>query len=115
LADFVVKEKVDKAKDQIPYGTLFVEPAPPDDLINHLAWKDNCLVLFQSTVNTSKETIMRNRKRPSETPTSHKTAKAVFDSKPSKDLDIPVFVDKYNDKMAEVDKGDKLMAGNPSL
>jgi hypothetical protein len=57
--------------------------------------------------------IIRNRKRPSSTSTSAKTACRAFGSEPRKDLPIPKFVDNYNHLMNQVDIADQLRATNP--
>lgn len=57
------------------------------------AWKDNSLCLFQSTIHTGFEPdIIRVRKRPSETSTKAKTARAPFGDDPVKDLPVPPFI-----------------------
>ena len=77
------------------------------------AWKDNALVLFLSTT-TSDPNIMviQNRKRPSLTSSSAKTARKPFGSEPRKDLPIPKFVDDYNHLMNQVDIADQLRSTN---
>ena len=92
----------DKKKDEIPWGSLFTEPLY-DNLINYIAWKDNALVLFMSTVNDGKQMIEKMRKRPSETLTSAKTARAPFGNEAQKLLNIPEFDEIYNHEMGAVD------------
>jgi hypothetical protein len=71
-------------------------------------------VLFLSTTsNPTDSIVIRNRKRPSSTSTSAKTARKAFGSEPTKDLPIPKFVDDYNHLMNQVDIADQLRATNP--
>jgi hypothetical protein len=114
LKDFVQMKKADKAKDQIPWGTLFARPSE-DQNICFLAWKDNALVLFQSTISDGQSTIVRERKRPSETSSSAKTARVPFGDSPTKELSIPRFVDDYNRQMNAVDQADQLRSYNSGL
>jgi hypothetical protein len=70
-------------------------------------------VLFLSTTsNPTDPIVIRNRKRPSSTPTSAKTARKAFGSGPTKDLPIPKFVDDYNHLMNQVNIADQLRATN---
>lgn len=105
--DFVRQKKKDAKQDQIPWGTLQMVPSE-DNLINHMAWKDNALCLFQSTIHDGETKITRNRKRPSETSASAKTARKPFGDQPRKNLDIPDFDDDYNYNMGAVDRADQL-------
>jgi hypothetical protein len=107
-------KKADKTKDQIPWGTLFTRPSE-DQNICFLAWKDNALVLFQSTISDGQSTIVRERKRPSETSSSAKTARVPFGDSPTKELSIPRFVDDYNRQMNAVDQADQLRSYNSGL
>lgn len=49
LAKFAEMKAKDAKKDEIPWGTLFYE-ASEDEKIQFVAWKDNALVLFMTTV-----------------------------------------------------------------
>jgi hypothetical protein len=111
--EFVQKKKLDKAKDLEPWGTLYSAPTIGNDIMQ-FAWKDNALVLFLSTTSSDEiSMVIRNRKRPSTTSTSAKTARKPFGSEPRKDLPIPKFVDDYNHLMNQVDVGDQLRSTNP--
>jgi hypothetical protein len=112
--DLAQKKAIDKSKDEIPWGTLFVRPSE-DQQICFLAWKDNALVLFQSTITDGQSTITRERKRPSETSSAAKTARVPFGDSPTKKLSIPRFVDDYNHQMNAVDQADQLRSSNAGL
>jgi hypothetical protein len=77
LKRFCEMKKEDASKDKIPWGTLFIEPFK-DNLINFMAWKDNALVLFMSTVDDGSQVIEKLRKRPSETSSSAKILRVPF-------------------------------------
>ena len=79
---------MDKKRDRMPWGTLYHVPIE-DNLVNQIAWKDNALVLYQSIVDIATETVLRNRKRPSKTSTSARTARVPFGDQPRKELPIP--------------------------
>lgn len=111
IKKFSKMKKQDKSKDTIPWGTLYTEPSE-DNLINFIAWKDNALVLFMSTVDEGKELVERLRKRPSETSTSAKTARKPFGDQAMKKLLIPAFDDNYNHGMGYVDQGNQLKKPN---
>ena len=72
-------------------------------------------MLYQSTVDIATETVLRNRKRPSRTSTSARTARVPFGDQPRKVLPIPGFIDRYNHNMNDVDQGDQLQASYPGL
>ena len=79
-----------------------------DNQVMQFAWKDNSIVLFQSTMFDGQAYIIRDRKRPSRTSTSAKTARAPFGNKPRAKLSIPDFDDVYNHYMGAVDQADQL-------
>jgi hypothetical protein len=111
LKRFCEMKKEDASKDKIPWGTLFTEPSE-DNLINFMAWKDNALVLFMSTVDDGSQVIEKLRKRPSETSSSAKTSRVPFNGQARALLDIPLFDDLYNHGMGYVDQGNHLKAAN---
>ena len=77
--------------------------------VNQIAWRDNEVVLFLSTVCEAGETTPVLRRRPRNANSSHKkTARLVFGSEYQKMLDVPIFIDDYNHHMGGVDQGDQL-------
>ena len=107
-------KKEDSQKDKIPWGTLFIEPSE-DGLINFIAWKDNALVLFMSTVDDGSQVTQKLRKRPSETSSSAKTSRVPFQGQERALLDIPAFDDSYNHGMGYVDEGNHLKKPNTCM
>lgn len=111
LKRFCDMKKEDTRKDAIPWGTLHAEPTE-DEKINMFAWKDNALVLFMSTAEDGEEEVESERKRPSETSTSAKTARAPFKGQARAWLNIPAFDYRYNHGMNAVDRGNQLKKQN---
>jgi hypothetical protein len=68
-----------------------------------MAWKDNALVLFMTTIEGELDLVERQRKRPSETSTSAKTVRAPFGDNSQALLKIPVLDNKYNYQMGAID------------
>ncbi len=81
-----------------------------DNQIMQFIWKDNAIVLFQSTMFDDQIYIIRNRKRSSKTFISAKTARTSFDDKSCAMLSISNFDDVYNHYMRAVDQTDQLRA-----
>ena len=104
-------KKEDASKDKIPQGTLFIEPSK-DNLINFIAWKDNALVLFMSTIDDGSQVIKKLRKRPLETSSFAKTLRVPFNRQARALFNILVFNDLYNHRMGYVDEGNHLKATN---
>jgi hypothetical protein len=75
-----------------------------------IAWKDNVLVLFITTIAGQLEMVDKIRKRPSETLISTKITRKPFGDKPRKLLFVLVFDNKYNNKINPVDQGNQLKA-----
>ena len=73
-----------------------------------LAWKDQNVVLFMTTVATGKESVLRERRRPAATATNARTSRAVFGEDVTKDPWIPQFIDAYNHFMNGIDLADQL-------
>ncbi|KAF2174422.1 hypothetical protein K469DRAFT_614459, partial [Zopfia rhizophila CBS 207.26] len=67
--------------------------------VGQLAWKDNNVVLFATTVGDLQKTVIRLRKRPSKTQTSAIKTRRMFRDYIRKKLSIPKLVDLYNHYM----------------
>lgn len=61
-----------------------------------------------STVSQGDKFIKRLRKRPATTATNARTTRAAFGSQVLKELEIPEFINLYNQFMNGVDKADQL-------
>ena len=72
-------------------------------------------ILIYMSIHEEPETVLRNRKRPSKTSTSARTARVPFGDQARKELPIPKFIDQYNHNMNDVDQGDQLQASYPGL
>lgn len=76
--------------------------------VNQIAWQDNDMVLFLSTVHTATDLISTLRRRPRNVNTaSKKAARKAFLNAPTAKLDIPRCIDEYNHHMGAVDIGDQ--------
>jgi Transposase IS4 len=109
LKKFIEIKAKDTKKDEILWGTLYHEPSANSQIL-FIAWKDNALVLFMTTIKGGLDIIESLRKRPSETSTSAKTARVPFGDQPTAVLEIPAFDDKYNHNISAINKGNKLKA-----
>ena len=102
LSDLKFKHKV-----QLEWGKLYA-CLSEDQRVLQLAWKDQNVVLFMSTVSNGRDTISRLRRRPTKTATNARTSRAPFGENNVKQLDIPEFIDTYNHFMNGVDVADQL-------
>ncbi|KAJ0135239.1 Uncharacterized protein HZ326_21717 [Fusarium oxysporum f. sp. albedinis] len=102
-----LRQKADKAgKSGFQFNEIKVIPTA-DNQVNQVAWKDNALVLFLSTVFAGDERTERWRRRPStKTPTA-RPIRRFFGSEPAKLISIPTIAASYNDEMNHVDRGDQ--------
>ena len=78
--------------------------------MNQIAWKDNALVLFLSTVFKGDEKCERWRKRPSTKKATARPIQRFFGDEPVKLISIPTLAATYNDEMNHVDRGDQMRA-----
>ena len=75
----------------------------------HVGWKDQAFVLMISSFMLGDERVIRTRKKPKETSSKAKTARAPFmDSEATKELSIPLIADRYNYEMGVIDQFDHL-------
>lgn len=101
----------EKTKDHLPWGTVFSRKHKEEEVMQ-FGFKDNAFVLLLSTAFDGWEPpIERLRRQPSKSSTSARTAREPFQGQPTKLLEIPQFIDQYNNNMNGVDIGDQLRAG----
>ena len=79
-----------------------------DSKVFQIAWKDQAMVLFISTVSNGTKKIVRQRRRPAKTATNARTSRMVFGDAVVKDLLIPDYINMYNHSMNGVDMADQL-------
>ncbi|KAI8680763.1 hypothetical protein NCS56_00482300 [Fusarium sp. Ph1] len=79
-----------------------------DNQVNQVAWKDNRLVLFFTTVFSGEERVERRRKKPSSKKPEARQIRRFFGDEAIKDISIPTVAAEYNDEMNHVDRGDQL-------
>ncbi|UPK96435.1 hypothetical protein LCI18_007370 [Fusarium solani-melongenae] len=103
------EEKQKDVKGKCRYGFNELKAIPTaDNKVNQIAWKDNALVLFLSTVFMGNERVEKKRKKPS---TDHSRARPIqlfFGDEAVKVISIPTVAAEYNDEMNHVDRGDQL-------
>ena len=74
-----------------------------------LAWKDQNIVLFMTTISNSRKKINRLYRYPAKTAINARTSRAIFSpDEARKELPIPEFIDQYNHYMNGVDNADQL-------
>ena len=92
---------------QVLQGTEYAMVSK-DNEVFQVAWKDQAMVLFMSTVMDSSKQVIRQRRRPTQTSTNARTSRMVFGDAVVKDLAIPNYIDMYNHFMNGVDVADQL-------
>jgi hypothetical protein len=111
LLDLKKKDK----KDVIKWGETYSMPTS-NGKVCHVGWKDQAFVLMMSSVLFGDERVIRLRKRPKETSSKARTARAPFGKDEAvKELSIPIIADEYNYNMGAVDEFDHLTAQNAGL
>ncbi|KAJ3454535.1 hypothetical protein MRS44_013135 [Fusarium solani] len=101
--------KDQSGKSGFKFNEIRVVPTP-DIQVNQIAWKDNALVVFLSTVFKGDERCERWRKRPSTTTSTARPIQRFFSDEPVKLISIPTVAAAYNDEMNHVDRGDQRRA-----
>ena len=92
---------------QVPQGTEYAMVSE-DNKVFQVAWKDQAMVLFMSTVSNGSIQVIRLRRRPAQTSTNARTSQMVFGDAVVKDLAISEYIDMYNHFMNGVDIADQL-------
>ncbi|KAJ3455231.1 hypothetical protein MRS44_013831 [Fusarium solani] len=95
------------AKTSYDFNQVKIIPTP-DNKVNQIAWKDNRLILFLTTVFTGEERVCRKRKKPSSQKPEAKPIRRFFGDEAVKVISIPTVAAAYNDEMNHVDRGDQL-------
>ena len=98
-----LKELKEHYAKKVPYNTLLAKVV---DKTLCLAWQDNNIVLALSNVHTVhkvEDFKLKVRKRPAKTSTNGHIVRAIFGEEPTKEINIPCFIDDYNHYMGGVD------------
>ncbi|KAF5234960.1 hypothetical protein FOXYS1_15680 [Fusarium oxysporum] len=103
-----------KAIDNTAAGSLefnVVKAIPTaDNKVNQIAWKDNALVLFLTTVFKGNERLDCIRKKPTTDQMQTRPIQRFFGDDPVKQVSIPSIAAIYNNEMNAVDRGDQMRA-----
>lgn len=119
-----IKKKAEQANQSISRWCSLWRAPTEDNLVLQIAWKDNTLVLFLSTIHYPVELdsdavrilqaklkpgnligqalIVQDRGRPRATSTAAKSVRAEFGDDVRKNLAIPCCIDEYNKKMGRL-------------
>jgi hypothetical protein len=92
---------------KIEWGTTFFRVSE-NKTVGQMAWRDNNVVLFATTIDGLGQTIERMRKRPGKTRTGAVQTRKVFGDDIKKMLPIPTLIDSYNHYMNSIDRFDQL-------
>jgi hypothetical protein len=98
-----LKELKERYSTKLNWNTLLAKVV---DNTLCLAWQDNNIVLALTNIHTVHKTEDfrdKVRKRPAKTSTNGRIVRHVFGDSPIKELQIPCFIDDYNQYMAGVD------------
>ena len=79
-----------------------------DGEVFQIAWKDQAMALFMSSVSDGTKKIVHQRRRPAKTATNAHTSRLVFGDAVVKDLTISNYIDMYNHFANGVDISDQL-------
>jgi hypothetical protein len=104
------KQLKDRFSTKLEWNTLLAQVV---DNTLCLAWQDNNIVLALSNVHTvhkAEDFREKIRKRPAKTSTNGRIVRQIFGSDPTKELEIPVFIDDYNHYMGGVDLANQYRA-----
>ena len=93
--------------NHIEWGTKWFAVSK-NKTVAQMAWRDNNVVLFATTVSDPTAVVVRPRKRPGATRTGAVKTRKAFGEMIIKDMDIPVLIDQYNHHMGAVDQFDQL-------
>ena len=93
--------------NQIEWGDIWYALSEKKT-VAEIAWRDNNVVLFATTVGYPKAVIIRPRKKPTASRTRASKTRKLFGDDIVKDLPIPVLIDQYNHHMGAVDQFDQL-------
>jgi hypothetical protein len=88
---------------KLEWNTLLI--AVVEDILC-LAWQDNSIILALSNIHTmdkAEDFRVKERKRPAKTSTNRRIIREVFGEMPIKELQIPSFINNYNQYMGGVD------------
>lgn len=98
-----LKEIKDRFSTKLSWNTLLAKVV---DNTLCLAWQDNNIVLALSNIHTVHKVDdfkLKVRKRPAKTSTNGRIVRTIFGEEPTKALNIPRFIDDYNQYMGGVD------------
>jgi len=108
----VATKASESKKDSLPWGIVYVRKHTSAEVMQ-FGFKDNAFVLVLSTTYTGYEQqVIRTRHQPSKTSTYAKTTRVPFAGQAVKDLEIPIFIDAYNNNMNGVNVGDQIRANS---
>ena len=104
-ADFPAELKLlkDRFSTKLEWNTLLAKVV---DNTLCLAWQDNNIVLALSNVHTvhkAEDFRIKAKERPAKTSTNGRIVRQVFGAESTKELQIPCFIDDYNQYMGGVD------------
>jgi hypothetical protein len=105
----LLNPKKGDSDDYIPWRETHLIPIE-SGRVCHIDWKDNTFVLMISSVISGDQKVKRLRKRPKETSSKAKTARAIFGNKSTKELEIPAIADEYNYHIGAMDEFDHMTA-----
>ena len=99
--------KLRSSINQIEWGTKWFAVSK-QKTVAQMAWRDNNVVLFATTIGDLEAVIIQPRKRPAASHTGAPKTRKAFGDEITKDMEIPVLINEYNHHMGAVDRFDQL-------
>ncbi|KAG5768444.1 hypothetical protein H9Q72_004051 [Fusarium xylarioides] len=109
--DFIIAKQANREGQLQKWDFNKLQAVPSeDDLVNHIAFQDNCLVLWMTSYFSGSERVQHLRRRLNTMQAQAREARAFFSPDFGRVINTPCIQIAYNFNMNGVDRGDQLCA-----